>query len=247
YLKYKRVDSINLFQGDIELYSNVDRVRREDTLPINVMDSVKMVPEAIGIPTNADLRLWKNKTVRYKISSNTITQQLKPKIKDAIDAWSTTGLRFEEIGTSVGDYIFFEASNDYRFNSSPVGRVGMGKQYIRLQPTVITGIIIHEIGHSLGLWHEHTRPDRDRFIKVHEDNITPGYKSEFEVVKDPFSFHGTSYDYGSIMHYGTSAFGKTGPDGKKLTTIQPLRNATIGQRSRPSADDIKAIKKMYQL
>ena len=31
----------------------------------------------------------------------------------------------------------------------------------------------HQIGHALGLKHEHQRPDRDRFIDVHTENVIP--------------------------------------------------------------------------
>ena len=36
------------------------------------------------------------------------------------------------------------------------------------------GTVIHEIMHALGWYHEHTRLDRDKFIKIHWDKIKPG-------------------------------------------------------------------------
>jgi len=34
--------------------------------------------------------------------------------------------------------------------------------------------ILHEIMHSLGFWHEHSRPDRDNYVTVHLHNVLDG-------------------------------------------------------------------------
>lgn len=62
---------------------------------------------------------------------------------------------------------------------------------------------IHELGHVIGFWHEHTRPDRDKYIKVHWDNIIKEKQVNFDKRNTiEIDSRGRPYDLNSIMHYG---------------------------------------------
>ena len=70
---------------------------------------------------------------------------------------------------------------------------------------------VHELVHTLGFVHEHTRPDRDNFISVNMDNIEHGKEKNFEkrtegtselFEKGSVDSRNTPYDVLSLLHYG---------------------------------------------
>ena len=71
------------------------------------------------------------------------------------------------------------------------------------------GSAAHELGHAIGLWHEHSRLDRDSYIEVHKDNIrSPQDYKHFEIISvNTFDeVPDVGYDIQSIMHYSPFAF-----------------------------------------
>ena len=56
-----------------------------------------------------------------------------------------------------------------------VGKRGNGPQAISIGKNCDEfGIVVHELGHVVGFWHEHTRPDRDQWVTIIRDNIMVG-------------------------------------------------------------------------
>jgi hypothetical protein len=157
------------------------------------------------------------------------------RVTEAIAHWhAKTEIRFVE-RTNEPDFVTFRAGSGC---SSSVGRQGE-QQFVTLGAECTTGNCIHEIGHTLGLWHEQSRIDRDLFIRINFQNITPGLEHNFfQHVHDGIDLG--NYDYGSIMHYPADAFSKNGQP-----TIVPVGGQAIGQRNGLSPSDIASIKLIY--
>ncbi|XP_075900646.1 low choriolytic enzyme-like [Nelusetta ayraudi] len=125
--------------------------------------------------------------------------------------------------------------------SSLVGMMG-GPQVVslRMPGCMKHGIILHELLHALGFNHEHTREDRDKYVKILWDNMHRFQAYNFK--KQESDYLGTKYDYDSIMHYGRTAFGQN-----RKETIVPLQeNVSIGQRERLSHNDILKVNLLYK-
>lgn len=111
------------------------------------------------------------------------------------------------------------------------------------------GSIVHELGHVLGFYHEHQRPDRDDYIVIHWDNIIDSdfIRRQYEIRNDSDSL-GTAYDFNSIMHWST----KHGAINASLPTFSlkdPNSSVSvnrIGQRSVLSKTDKKQTNLLYQ-
>ena len=109
---------------------------------------------------------------------------------------------------------------------------------------------MHEFGHVIGLNHEHSRSDRDQYVKIHSENIIHGVGHNFEKINDYEK--STPYDYYSIMHYGIRDYGirDRGTDKNKIT-IEILKKPddinieSIGARRKLSEEDVTWVNKLY--
>ena len=146
------------------------------------------------------------------------------------------------------DYIDFTGEGDRCLSS--IGKTG-GKQLIHLPKSCRNhGVVLHEIIHALGVWHEQSRPDRDSYVQVLADNIQSGKQQNFRTRKSiEVDSYGETYDYGSIMHYGLNAFsGNNKPTLKVINTAEYVRQGQpkIGQRNHMSNSDIVQLNRMYK-
>ncbi|EFX77172.1 hypothetical protein DAPPUDRAFT_305917 [Daphnia pulex] len=128
--------------------------------------------------------------------------------------------------------------------SSNVGRTG-GAQPVSLgSGCVYVGIVIHELMHAAGFWHEQSRGDRDEFITINWDNIIDGMAYNFQKYNlDRIQYLGAPYDTGSVMHYDAFAFAK---NRERPTIITKKQGTELGQRRGFSDVDVMKLNKLYE-
>ncbi len=148
---------------------------------------------------------WTNGIVPYTFSSNVSATQ-RQLMLDAMRQWEyVAGIVFVQ-RTSQPNYLFIRNVNDPNIcGSSYVGMIG-GSQNLNMVCWT-NRTMLHELGHALGLRHEHQRSDRDNFITINYNNIPPSRWHNFDIAAGSLL---SNYDFLSIMHYHQYAFAITG-------------------------------------
>ncbi|XP_076589673.1 high choriolytic enzyme 1-like [Chaetodon auriga] len=125
---------------------------------------------------------------------------------------------------------------------SYIGRLGY-EQELSLQQSgcVYYDTVQHEVLHALGFNHEQTRSDRDQYIRVEWQNITPGKEHNFYKINT--LNQETTYDYGSVMHYHKYGFSSNG-----LPTLVAIPDANVefGMATEMSEKDIIRLNRLYR-
>ncbi|KAF5273024.1 hypothetical protein FQR65_LT04766 [Abscondita terminalis] len=194
-------------------------------------------------------RIWEYGVIPYEIDGN-FSGAHKALFKQAMRHWENfTCVKFVERDP-------IEHPNYIIFTERPcgccsfVGKRGNGVQAISIGKNCDKfGIVVHELGHVVGFWHEHTRPDRDKHVIINRENIMNGQEYNFnKLTEEEVNSLGLTYDYDSIMHYARNTFSK----GTYLDTILPIdpgpgrKRPEIGQRVRLSEGDIAQTKLLYK-
>jgi hypothetical protein len=119
------------------------------------------------------------------------------------------------------------------------GRVG-GEQVVGGSGSCTVATILHEMGHTVGVWHEQTRPDRDAYVSVNYGAVIKASRSNFDELLDNDQLL-TPYDYASVMEYPAISFSRNGePCIESMPAGIPLSNP-----NGYSAADIDGIDRLY--
>lgn len=218
---YQIIDGMAVYQGDIVL-GRIDRGRVRRALTSNEYYL-------------RWYKRWDNGVMPYTIEPDVPDQG---RIHAAIAHYAErTRIRLVPRSTQP-DFVTFRHRPGNACYAT-LGKVG-GQQFIDLDINCKAPEVIHEIGHSLGLWHEQGRADRDAHVTIHWGNILPGFESAFAQNLQYTQDHGP-YDPFSIMHYAPTAFSKNGAP----TLTRKDGSTHLGPGSGLSNGDLAALAMLY--
>ncbi|HTJ41628.1 MAG TPA: M12 family metallopeptidase [Kofleriaceae bacterium] len=199
-------------------------VRADGTL-VAGGDMIVGTTERSSFTSKVGLR-WPNAKVRFAFdgtfkSTDGNDVATMNSMRDAFDRIAQRSpVRFEDLtGKALsGDVVVI--TNNPKETSSNVGRIG-GSQTLNMHSGVQFGTMIHETLHATGFIHEQQRSDRASFVATHPEcyGTDADPPADFNIVAS--TTLGSSYDYGSVMQYGSGAFcipDSTDRDGDKDKT-----------------------------
>ncbi|XP_013389361.1 protein SpAN-like isoform X2 [Lingula anatina] len=179
------------------------------------------------------------------VSGNKVKENVLKAIQHLED---NTCLRFLRFDDALPDLKFY-----LRIGKDSAGGcyANIGRMRESKQPQVVSlsgpgcedvGSVIHELGHIVGLHHEHSRKDRNKYIKVNFKNVRENAMLNFMMMEGVETL--AEYDVGSIMHYGTYDFSRNSEP--TIEVRDQALSFLAGNRRGLSYYDIKSLSKAYR-
>lgn len=238
-------DPENYFHGDMDLSKNqANYLLGALQLGFNALFGNKNGRRKRKLGKEPAYHLWNVNPIPYQFDKK-VPAATRSVIQQAINLWQANTCRRWAQDIAGEDRVEFVNGDGC---SSFVGKTGGLQEISILTPGCdVVGIVSHELGHSLGFFHEQGRPDQANNVQINKANIQPARLNNFVPMplKD-VNTYGMAYDYGSVMHYDGLTKGFTyNPNKYSIITKDDKFQNTIGQRKGPSFIDYKLVNLAY--
>ncbi|AZA80605.1 hypothetical protein C1637_12795 [Chryseobacterium lactis] len=219
-ITYIKKDGKNFFQGDI------------------VLTDQQLAGDNSANKGGATLSRWPGGKIYYTVASNMGSINAN-KITSAVSEYNTkTNVQWIPRTNQTNYVQFIFGSSSGADGWANIGYQG-GKQTISLDQYISVGSVIHEMGHAVGLYHEHARKDRDQYVSIQWNNIQDGQAYNFNIYNS-----GTDigvFNINSVMMYWPNSYSKNGQP-----TIKRADNTNFTyNRNGFTTGDINTINAMY--
>jgi len=214
-----------------------------------IEDDIEIAPHRNAIPYS--YKKWTNGVIPYVIDSSypdvvktRLTDSMR-EIEGNVNSPGTTDCIHFVARTTQSNYIYILPRE--HSCSSQIGMNGHGRQDVSIgSGCEHRGIIMHELMHAIGFWHEQSRPDRDNYVTIDLTNVGSTHRHNYNKHSTADTLH-TSYDYGSVMHYNAYEFATD----RSKPAMTPKNHqipvgVRMGQRLEYSTTDVLKIQRLYQ-
>lgn len=218
----------------------IENLGHLETIPRNPSREITETPRnAQGVAIASKL-YWPGGVIPYVIDA---ALPSPARVTDAVDHWNSklTGHVTLIPRTTEKNYLLFRPTDQFTCTSN-VGFDATPAQPVYLHAACATRDVRHEVGHAIGLFHEHQRRDRDYWVRLYPENMQLPAANSQMIQTFQNAFEPTGYDYASIMHYNRYAYSINGQP--TMDAINPP-GATFGNSSEVSAGDVTTVKAMY--
>ena len=230
-LHYEVIDGLAIHGGDMVL-GRVEEVVEATRKWRSGKPSPGRWPERRDLSAVGGNYLWPDGIIPYEIEPGFTARALQD-IEAAIHEWNSRTVLSFVARTTESSFVQFRPRSSAPSRpvcSAAVGYRATGARAVWLRSPQGCGMrgTVHEIGHVIGLRHEHQRKDRDRHIQLSEALLTGPSRYSYSNIR-PVSGR---YDYASVMHYSGGI--------DSIPPGMPIRSSTW-----LSAGDMDGVARLY--